>query len=50
VAQSANSLAATQWWVTPSANGPSVDYLVWAEALEIEPGEFIRRLTYYYDQ
>ena len=27
MAQSANSLAATQWWVTPSANGPSVGLL-----------------------
>jgi transcriptional regulator with XRE-family HTH domain len=28
---------------------PPDRYLVWADALEIEPGEFIRRLTYYYD-
>src|SRR5262245_62321760 len=24
-------------------------YLVWADALEIEPSKFVRRLTYYYD-
>jgi transcriptional regulator with XRE-family HTH domain len=29
---------------------PRDRYLVWAEALEIEPGEFVRRLTNYYDQ
>lgn len=28
---------------------PPDRYLVWAKALEIEPREFVRRLTYYYD-
>ena len=28
---------------------PPDRYLVWADALAIEPCEFIRRLTYYYD-
>jgi transcriptional regulator with XRE-family HTH domain len=28
---------------------PEDRYLLWAEALEVEPREFIRRLTAYYD-
>ena len=28
---------------------PPDRYLVWADALGIEPGEFVQRLTYYYD-
>jgi len=28
---------------------PPDRYLVWADALEIEPSKFVRRLTYYYD-
>lgn len=28
---------------------PQDRYLLWAAALEVEPGEFVRRLTSYYD-